>query len=218
MGEADYGMGLEGIAEAGDPSTLADAVAMKTGLTSPIAPGAFAIHSGANPLFTPDAADMGKGIEALAEDGDPSGLVDMSSGKDGVYMAGTFAVPDGAMDPAPAFPGESYSIEFDAAPGDALSVATMFVQSNDLFFANGVDGIALFDGDGMPVSGDMTMKLGLWDAGTEVNEEPGVGMYQAPRQAGPNSGMDEGGVVAPVDDGFSYPITGDVVSLSIEIL
>ena len=35
--------------------------------------------------------------------------------------------------------------------------------------------IALFDASGRPISGDVSSALGLWDAGTEVNEEPGVG-------------------------------------------
>ena len=60
----------------------------------------------------------------------------------------------------------------------------MYVQSNDLFLSPGDTGIALFADDGLPISGDITAQIGLWDAGTEVNEEPGVGANQAPRQAG----------------------------------
>lgn len=218
MGEADLGMGLEQIAEAGDPSVLAPNLAAKSGLTSPLAPGAYAIHAGANPLFTLEAADMGEGLEPLAEDGDPGALAAALAARDDVATAGAFAIPVDGMDPAPAFPGEAYAFELEAVPGDLLSLATMYVQSNDLFYANGADGIALFDGDGMAKAGDMTMKLELFDAGTEVNEEPGVGKHQAPRQMGPDSGMDEGGVVAPVDDGFMYPATDAVIRLSIEIL
>jgi hypothetical protein len=47
----------------------------------------------------------------------------------------------------------------------------MFGQSNDLFYSNDRP-IALFDGAGKPVGGDMTLQLSLWDAGTELNEEP----------------------------------------------
>ena len=39
--------------------------------------------------------------------------------------------------------------------GDYLSFATMFVQSNDLFYAPEPSGIPLFDGE-TPVDGDMT--------------------------------------------------------------
>ena len=43
-----------------------------------------------------------------------------------------------------------------------------------------VDG---FDKNGKPLSGEVTSQLGLFDAGTEVNEEPGVGSSQAPRRS-----------------------------------
>ena len=90
-------------------------------------------------------------------------------------------------------PGGMYSFSFNAGKGHYLSLATMFVQSNDLFYAPAMDGIPLYDGSGNAVTGDMTAMLNLWDAGTEVNEEPGAGPNQAPRQSGPNTGMDENG-------------------------
>ena len=63
--------------------------------------------------------------------------------------------------------------------------------------------IALFDSKGEPVSGDVTSSFTLYDAGTEVDEEPGVGPTQAPRQKAPNTGADEHGVVhRPVKDAF----------------
>ena len=57
----------------------------------------------------------------------------------------------------------------------------MFGQSNDLFYSNDRP-IALFTGNGKPAAGEMTAQLSLWDAGTEVNEEPGLGPNQGPRQ------------------------------------
>ena len=90
----------------------------------------------------------------------------------------------------------------------------MYVQSNDLFLAPGETGIALFV-DGQPISGDITDQIDLWDAGTEVNEEPGVGANQAPRQAAANTGADEGGVVRLVDDGYTYPAVADIVLITI---
>ena len=58
----------------------------------------------------------------------------------------------------------------------------------------------------MPVTGDITSSISLWDAGTEVNQEPGAGADQAPRQSGPNTGAAE---MAGVDlisnrDSFTY--------------
>ena len=102
-------------------------------------------------------------------------------------VSGVFNTPVGAGGPAPIFPGEAYEFTFGANPGDKLSFATMFVQSNDLFYAPTGAGIALFNGM-TPVNGDVTAQVHLWDAGTEMNEEPGVGANQAPRQGGPNMG------------------------------
>ena len=67
------------------------------------------------------------------------------------------------------------------------------------------EGIDLFSMDGEPISGEITAQLALWDAGTEVNQEPGIGSDQAPRQAGPDTGADEMGVVQLVEDMYSYP-------------
>jgi hypothetical protein len=81
----------------------------------------------------------------------------------------------------------------------------MFVQSNDLFYAPDGGGIALFNEEGVPLDGDITELISLWDAGTEVNQAPGEGADQAPRQSGPNSGDDEMGAIRLVDNGFTYP-------------
>jgi len=95
-----------------------------------------------------------------------------------------------------------------------LQLAMMFGQSNDLFYAPD-EGIALFDAKGQTVSGDLTSKFILWDAGTEVNQEPGIGPDQAPRQKAANTGQDEHGIVRPVEDGFKYPATSDVLRITI---
>lgn len=218
-GEADRGEGLEGLAEDGTAGELAEALTERTGLTSPIAPGVFAVHTGPGVLFD-DGALASDGLESLAEDGDPEMLASELAAVDGV-ASGAFATPVGGADPAPAFPGESYSFTFDAIPGDYLSFATMLVQSNDLFYAPDERGVGLFDAAGEPISGDITDDIQLWDAGTEVNEAPGAGPDQAPRQTGPDTGADEeGGAVHEVDvmmsdDGFHYPEIADVIRVTI---
>ncbi len=63
-----------------------------------------------------------------------------------------------------------YAIDFKAVPGTKLSFATMSVVSNDWFFAPSGTGISLFE-DGMPVTGDVTNQVYLWDAGVE-EEDP----------------------------------------------
>ena len=90
----------------------------------------------------------------------------------------------------------------------------MFIQSNDLFYSFAASGIELFS-NGSAISGDVTSSLQLWDAGTEVNEYPGVGMNQAPRQAAANTGMDENGNVMLVNDNFTYPMTSAGIRVTI---
>lgn len=194
--------GLEAIAEDGAPGAMVDALLPHTGLLSPLAPGVWAVHASGG-LFEEDEADPGLGLEALAEDGDPAPLADAVADFDSVVSSGVFSVPDGADDPGPALPGESYSFEFDAMPGDRLSFATMYVQSNDLFFAPRDTGLSLFS-NGTARSGEITDELHLWDAGTEVNQPPGLGDDQAPRQSGVNTGEAEDGTVHEVNDGYSY--------------
>jgi hypothetical protein len=120
-------------------------------------------------------------------------------------------------DSGTAGPGESYEFSFVASPGTYLSFATMFVQSNDLFYAPDGVGIPLFDDDLTARRGDITDQISLWDAGTEINQAPGEGADQGARQSGANTGADEGGVVRPVDDGFTYPDTADAIRVTITI-
>ncbi len=205
--------GLEPLAEDGNPAALFATAEEMTGVVSPLAPGVFVVHSGDEPLFSDGEADRGDGLESLAEDGSPMSLLESLS--DVGSARGVFAKPDGGDEAGPLLPGHSYEFEFSATPGDRLSLATMFVQSNDLFFAFGPEGVALFDQEDMPVEGELE-GLMLWDAGTEVNQAPGVGDEQAPRQGGTNIGTDEDGKVQPVDDGYTYPDMG--VSVSIEVI
>jgi len=186
------------------------------GSPTPLAPVAWAVHEGPNPFV---AGDMGKlaGLEALAEDGDPSAVAATLGGLMGVAAHGVANTPDGAMGPGPATPGTSYSFTVKAHDGQRLSFATMYVQSNDLFFSPGPDGIALFDME-MAAHGTVTQSVWLYDAGTEKNERPGSGPNQAPRQSGPNTGMSENKPVAAIADamdGFSYPAVASVIRVTI---
>ncbi|MGI9038321.1 MAG: spondin domain-containing protein, partial [Gemmatimonadota bacterium] len=182
VGSPDFGEGLEGIAEDGDPAALGTSIAANTGITIPLSPGVWAVHTGADPLYTLNSPDFGAGLEAIAEDGDPSALA-ASLGADGdIESSGAFTTPVGASAPGAAAPGQAFEFTISAEEGDKLSLATMFVQSNDLFFAPSGAGIDLFSA-GTPVSGNVTSQVFLYDAGTEVNEEPGIGPNQVQRQA-----------------------------------
>ncbi len=214
-GRPDYGEGLERIAEDGNPMMEGEAVATRTGLTSPVAPGIYAVHGAVQPLFSDGMAARGMGLEALAEDGDPSALASNLMDDSSVIEDGVFNTPIGEAEPGPLFPGSSFRVELSASPGERLSLATMLGQSNDLFYAFGPEGIALFDANGQPISGDVSSALALWDAGTEVNEYPGAGPNQAPRQSAPGAGPAEGGVVHLVDDGYTYPEPTDILRVTI---
>lgn len=177
-----------------------------------LSPGMYVVSEKQMPLF-----EIGKkaklGIEMQAEDGNPMALIDGISGKVGNARLGYFNIPVGADMPAPILPGGVYEFEIKAVEGQKLTLTTMFGQSNDLFYAP-TKAIELFE-KGEPLSGDITDKLMLWDAGTEVNEEPGTGANQAPRQKMANMGMTEKGVVKLVADGFTYPDTKSVLKVTV---
>ncbi|MCY3991313.1 MAG: spondin domain-containing protein [Caldilineaceae bacterium] len=180
------------------------------------APGVWTLHSEAAPLFAGGEADREEGLEALAEDGDPTPLAAALLAKG--LPAGIFNTPVCADSPSLLSPPEFYEFEVTTSPETPyLSFATMLVQSNDLFLAPVESGIPLFDEDGKPIGlQNVTGKLLLWDAGTEANEEPGVGPHQAPRQSETNAGPpDEVAAVRPVDDEFDYPEIADLVNVYI---
>lgn len=85
--------------------------------------------------------------------------------------SGTFK---GAGTPGLILPGEAVSIRFSAAKGEALSFATMYGWSNDLFFAPDNPGIAVYDAAGNPIQGDVSAQIKLWDNGTRINQAPGA--------------------------------------------
>ena len=127
--------------------------------------------------FTAGKKDRGKGLESQSEDGDPSMLAkSLQSGK-AIKCVAVFNTPVGANPPGPITPGAAYEVTISAVPGDRLSRTTMMGQSNDWFYAPAESGIELFK-NGKPIGGDITSQIILRDAGTEVNQEPGIGPDQ----------------------------------------
>lgn len=166
-----------------------------------LSPGMFVLSEKNAALFTEGKSARKNGLEMQAEDGDPSGLVaSLVAMHHGSNLHGFFNTPVGAMAAGPIRPGDSFEFTVTATPGMKLFMTQMFGQSNDWFYAPGPNGIALFDAKGMPVSGEITDQLYLWDAGTEKDEEIGIGPNQGPRQKGTNTGDDEHGVVHRVAD------------------
>jgi hypothetical protein len=214
-GSADSGDGLEGVAEDGANSTLADALASRTGVSTPFAPGVFAVHDPAVSLFVVGSPDAGLGLEAIAEDGNPADLDAALTGLADVSMNGVFNTPEGAGGPGPIVDGWTYAFTVTARPGERLSFATMFVQSNDLIVAPSGGGLDLFPG-GTALSGNATASLAMYDVGTEMNQWPGVGPDQAPRQTAPDTGAADADVtIRLVDDGFAYPAVARVIELTV---
>jgi hypothetical protein len=166
-----------------------------------LSPGMFVLSDKTAALFSEGKPARKNGLEMQAEDGDPSGLVSsLMAMHHSSNLHGVFNTPVGAMAAGPIRPGDSYEFTFTAASGMNLFMTQMFGQSNDWFYAPGRNGIALFDDKGMPVSGDITDQFYLWDAGTEKDEEIGIGPNQGPRQKGTNTGEAENGVVHRVGD------------------
>ncbi|MEO0321787.1 MAG: spondin domain-containing protein [Myxococcota bacterium] len=132
-------------------------------------------------------------------------------------QSGAFAIPVGAAEAGPIGPDGAYEMTFLGAPGQRFSFATMFVPSNDLFYAPDGEGIALFDAEGNPVTGDVTAQVELWDAGTEVDQEPGTGMDQVQRQGGAGAGaMDPNTNVRLAEDAFgNLPDVADVIEVTL---
>lgn len=154
------------------------------------------------------------GLEMQAEDGNPEGLIKYLEHYHNHMLHGIFNTPVGASSPGPIGPGGSYEFSFTATPGMKLSMTMMFGQSNDWFYAFDADGIHLFEGN-RPISGDVTSKLILWDAGTEKDEEPGIGPNQGPRQKAPNTGEDEHGTVHKARKSAFYNKTAELLRVTI---
>src|SRR6478736_1423354 len=212
--------GLEALAEDGKPATLATYLAANTGITFPASPGVWLLHkAGTKPLFTAGAADLGKGLEAIAEDGNPAPLDTNRATLDGYLAGGIFNVPVGATSPGPIVPGSKYQFTFDASPGDSLSFASMLAATNDVFIAPKETGIPLFDDEGAALTGNVSDQLFLWDAGTEGNEEPAIGLNTVTNQLTANTGaVGEGKVQllsAVTTDTYVYPTVQSILKVTI---
>jgi hypothetical protein len=176
--------------------------------------GAALVHTNKTPIFTAGNKDRGKGLETQAEDGDPSMLAKSLQRGKGIKSVAVFNTPVGASAPGPTTPGAAYELTISAMPGDRLSMTIMMGQSNDWFYAPAESGIELFK-NGKAISGDITSQIAMWDAGTEADQEPGIGSDQGPRQNAPNTGKAENGVVHKIQDGKLYSTAYSVMRVTI---
>ena len=199
-------------------------------VASPLSPGVWAVHTGDSPLFTPGVVEAGLGLKGLAEAGLATPFAANLRESRGVRAAGVFdepkghrrGMPQGEVDRATASrmlqPGQRFEFTITAHTHDRLSLAMMLAQSNDGLVGTRMSGIALFDAAGTPISGDVTPQLMLWDAGSEVNEEPGVGRNQGLRQGAPYAGDPERKPVRPLAEtefGQVWPSADRLVRITI---
>jgi hypothetical protein len=199
------------IENVGSPDGLATADGAKYPFA--LSPGLFVVNHKKQHFFDENKkADTA--LVMQAEDGSPESLSKKLLTRVGSVYMGIFNTPSGADKPGPLLPGASYEFSFTGTEGMKFNLIAMYGQSNDLFYS-AREAVDLFDKDGNALNGDITDKLLLWDAGTEVNQAPGIGDEQAPRQKMANTGKAENGVVSLVKDGFSYPNTKDVLRVTV---
>lgn len=186
-------------------SSIADGMTLKLpdgGVTgAPIAPSAYAVVKDGATIFAARQPAGDSGLESLAEDGNSDAFIQHLKAMPGVIEADMFI--------------RGQPFEVTVHPGERLAFAAMFVQSNDTYVAAEPQGMPLFDMNTRPITADVTDAVQYWDAGTEVDEAPGAGPNQAPRQTAANTGPVENGAIDLQDNGVSYPSISAVIQLTI---
>ncbi|MEM8687017.1 MAG: spondin domain-containing protein [Pseudomonadota bacterium] len=152
----------------------------------------FGFHNNSFDLFNSGEAASG-GLEQLAEDGGGAGLTTELVNADADGQTATVASNTG---PGPIAPGETAStiVNVDGASNAYVNYAAMILPSNDAFVGNNAAQL-LFSPDGKFLGAHTSTITGaqVYDAGTEVNTELDAAFIN---QTGPNTGVDENGVVA----------------------
>lgn len=176
--------------------------------------GVAAAHVESARLFDLGSDVAGTGLEALAEDGNPAPLHDELHADPAAFAAVVrFSAAYGAGEDGDLLgPMNVVEQEIVAPAGTRLSFVMMFVQSNDVILATAPEGLELVPSD----TRDVTASLQLYDVGTEVDQEPGVGPDQAPRQAAAGTGTPQDGTVAAAD-ASEYPAVATFLVATLEI-
>ena len=166
----------------------------------------FGFHDGSQFDLFDEGSAASLGLERIAEDGSIVGIAAEfnqqvgGNGVDGAIFGGS-GVP-GIIDP-----GETTQFALNVDPAQVgegfFTWVTMVIPSNDAFFASPDNALsdAIFDANGNflgPIVIERT-GAGVFDAGTEVNTELDAAFLN---QMGPNTGLDENGVVT-VHPGFN---------------
>lgn len=194
LGEEDRGVGLEAIAEDGNPMPLYNwfketgsqgAPLRLASSLSVFSPGlVYAFNGEKDPLVLQgESNNPANGLEELAEDGNNAIAIS--------YLESLGLPVAASEETTPVGPGEDLTFTLEVPQGQnfKFGFSTMFVATNDWFVSYNNAGYPLFDVNGNPVSGfGASEKSYLYDAGTEIDEAVGFGIYQAPRQSAANEG------------------------------
>jgi hypothetical protein len=188
--------------------------------SAPISHGVWAVYSSGSPIFSAnESADVG--TERIAEDGFTTEKTNMLNTMMSSGMHGEFVAPGGPDSAAALFSGETAEFFVTASPGDRLQIQTMFVQSNDWFYAFDNNGLQLFNNNN-PIQGDHTGSLVLYDAGTEEDQPPGLGNNQKPAQDPLATNIGPADPVTTIQSAvtrhgstFTIPATSSVVKVTI---
>lgn len=118
-------------------------------------------------------------------------LLSVSAFASKITEVGSFDTPVGEMMAGPAHPGESFTFTVTVNPDERLHLASMYGASNDWFFGVEGDGINVQQYQRASRSGafNITGAIGLYDAGTEVDENLSAARYNGPNQLKPNTGL-----------------------------
>ena len=174
----------------------------------PITPPVVVVHD-ANTVLLPSSADRLPGLEALAESGDQSGLIESLSERDGVKTVKRFG---GIIKP-----GESSTIiNVPAEAGDHVSVVAMLACTNDAITA----ATAIVSDAGAPAFGSGA----VLDAGTEDNDESrasvpcldGEGVSGADEDDGEGSIMSHPGISGDADLGSEFGWGGTAIEIVLD--
>lgn len=191
------------------------ATQVKVTITNNSQPGGLAItpvwvgfHNGSYDSYNSGLAASSQ-LQSLAEDGNSATLA-ANFGANGTLVAtGTAASGNrvqGSIGSAPLVAGGTASAIFDLSgtiDNQYFSYASMVLPSSDYFIANGnplAHSLEDLFSNGGSVSFNIGTNGNINDAGTEVNDftsSAGNGLFAGlpPMQAGPNTGVDENGVV-----------------------
>jgi len=108
-------------------------------------------------------------------------------------------------------PGQSVSFKFNAGKGQYLMFASMYGNSNDMFFAPENTGLPLFTNEGNPNTGDVSSYVKLWDNGTRINQQPGANVSHPGTADNGNVTM----ITTTDAQGHSYLPASDLMKLNL---